>query len=263
MSTATASESLTVRLVGGPTALLEIGGLRLLTDPTFDPPGEYLPRPEVHLTKTAGPAVSPEELGRVDVVLLSHDHHLDNLDNAGRAYLARVPRVLTTVSGADRLGDGATPMARWSTVEIERPGGGTLRVTGVPAQHGPDGTDHITGEVTGFVLSGDGLPTVYVSGDNASVDVVRRIVERVGPADIAVLHTGGAQMEYLGSAYLTLSGGLAAEATRVLGARTVVPIHHDGWKHFSEGVDAVRQAFAEAGLSDRLVVVGRGETATV
>ena len=33
-------EKLTSRAVGGPTALLELGGLRILTDPTFDPPGE-------------------------------------------------------------------------------------------------------------------------------------------------------------------------------------------------------------------------------
>ena len=30
-----------LRYLGGPTALLELGGLRLLTDPTFDPPGDY------------------------------------------------------------------------------------------------------------------------------------------------------------------------------------------------------------------------------
>ena len=33
-------EAITVQAVGGPTALLELGGLRILTDPTFDPPGE-------------------------------------------------------------------------------------------------------------------------------------------------------------------------------------------------------------------------------
>ena len=33
--------SLSVLLVGGPTAVLEYAGLRLLTDPTFDPPGEH------------------------------------------------------------------------------------------------------------------------------------------------------------------------------------------------------------------------------
>jgi hypothetical protein len=43
-----------VQYLGGPTAILEIGGVRLLTDPTFDPPGEY-PIGERMLTKTRGP----------------------------------------------------------------------------------------------------------------------------------------------------------------------------------------------------------------
>jgi len=30
---------ITLTLIGGPTVLIEYGGYRLLTDPTFDPPG--------------------------------------------------------------------------------------------------------------------------------------------------------------------------------------------------------------------------------
>ena len=66
-----------------------------------------------------------------------------------------------------------------------------MTVTAVPAQHGPDGTDHITGPVIGFVLSAPGAETVYVSGDNASLDVVRGIAERIGEGGfltIAVLN---------------------------------------------------------------------------
>jgi hypothetical protein len=44
-------------LIGGPTLLLELEGFRLLTDPTFAPPGDY-PGP-VHLEKRTGPAVAP------------------------------------------------------------------------------------------------------------------------------------------------------------------------------------------------------------
>jgi L-ascorbate metabolism protein UlaG (beta-lactamase superfamily) len=65
--------------IGGPTLLIEMAGMRLLTDPTFDPPTQYEAR-GVMLKKTAGPAVSAEVVGPVDAVLLSHDQHLDNLD---------------------------------------------------------------------------------------------------------------------------------------------------------------------------------------
>ena len=229
--------------LGGPTVILEVAGLRLLTDPTFDEPGAYDLGRGYSLTKTAGPAIAPDHIGGIDAVLLSHDQHPDNLDTRGRAFLARVPRILTTVAGAARLGRHATPLPRWSHVEIPRPDGGTLRVTGVPAQHGPDGTDHLTGEVTGFVLTGQGLPTVYVSGDNASLDVVHAIAKRLGRMDVAVLFAGAAQTPLLGEAHLTLTGRGAAEAARILGVRRVLPAHVDGWTHFSKGVVPLRRAF--------------------
>ncbi len=63
-----------LRYLGGPTALLELGGLRLLTDPTFDPPGDYPVGSRV-LRKTIGALVTPDQVGPVDAVLLSHDQH--------------------------------------------------------------------------------------------------------------------------------------------------------------------------------------------
>jgi L-ascorbate metabolism protein UlaG (beta-lactamase superfamily) len=246
----------TVRLVGGPTALIELGGVRLLTDPTFDPPGDY-PIGDRVLTKTSGPAVPAGELGRVDAVLLSHDQHPDNLDDAGRALLGGVPLVLTTEQAAQRLGGAARALPSW-----ERTAVGAVTVTAVPAQHGPDGTTHLTGPVTGFVLSGDDLPTVYVSGDNASLDVVRAVAGRTGPIDVAVLFAGAARTPLI-DGYLTLTAADAAEAAQILGARTVVPVHAEGWAHFTQGVDDLVAAYAARGLPDRLHVLSPGETATV
>jgi L-ascorbate metabolism protein UlaG (beta-lactamase superfamily) len=247
---------LTVRLVGGPTAVIELGGVRLLTDPTLDPPGDY-PIGERVLTKTTGPAVGADQLGRIDAVLLSHDQHPDNLDRSGRALLPGVPLVLSTELAAQRLGGATRALPSWQRTAV-----GEVTVTAVPAQHGPDGTTHLTGPVTGFVLSGDGLPTVYVSGDNASLDVVRAVAERTGPVDVAVLFAGAARTALI-DGYLTLTADDAAEAARILGVRTVVPVHAEGWTHFSQGVDDLLAAYAAAGLSDRLRVLSPGETATV
>ncbi|MBO0512189.1 MBL fold metallo-hydrolase [Streptomyces beijiangensis] len=228
------------------------GGVRLLTDPTFDAPGDY-PMGDRRLVKTAGPALTADETGAVGAVLLSHDQHPDNLDRAGRAYLGRVPLALSTAAARERLGPSVTALPNGETYEI-----GAVRVTGVRAQHGPDGTDHLTG----FVLRGEGLPTVYVSGDNASLDVVREVAGRFGPVDVAVLFAGGARTPLLGDAYLTLPSAAAAEAARILGARHVVPLHFGHWGHFSQGPDTVVDAFAEAGLSERLHLPAAGETIT-
>ena len=72
---------LRITLIGGPTALIEIDGFRLLTDPTFDAPGAYQ-LPHVKLEKLTGPALGADTIGNVDAVLLSHDQHSDNLDHS-------------------------------------------------------------------------------------------------------------------------------------------------------------------------------------
>ena len=244
----------TVQLVGGPTALLDLGGVRLLTDPTFDPPGDH-PVGRRTLVKTIGPAVTPEELGRVDAVLLSHDQHPDNLDDLGRKFLDKVPLVLGTAGSAERLGGAARELPLWQGITV-----GDVRITGVPAQHGPMGSEYLTGEVRGFVLSGPGLPRVYVSGDNASLAVVREIADHAGPIDIAVLF-GGHGRSPLMDAYLTLSADQMAQAAEILDVTTVVPIHVDGWGHFTEDPAAIPAAFAKRGLSDRLLLPRPGEVA--
>lgn len=248
-------EQIKVRTFGGPTALIEYGGLRFLTDPTFDGPGDY-PSAGPTLTKTAPSAATPADLGSLDVVLLSHDEHADNLDTSGRALLAEVPLTLTTPGGAQRLRGKAKGLADWEPVVLERPGGGTVTVTGVPAVHGPGPREKVepfTGQVVGFVLTGQDLPTVYVSGDNASLDAVREIAERFAPLDTAVLFAGAPRFPVLfDGAPLVLDSAQAAEAARILGARRVVPVHHDSWAHFTEGRDELEGAFTAAGLADRL-----------
>jgi L-ascorbate metabolism protein UlaG (beta-lactamase superfamily) len=252
------SPRLRMTYLGGPTALIEIGGLRLLTDPTFDPPGVY-PSGTRSLTKTMEPALAPAALGRIDAVLLSHDQHPDNLDSSGREVLAHVPVTLSTASAHGRMGGNVQALPNWETTELARPDGGVLRITGVPAQHGPDGSEPIVGEVTGFVLAGDGLPNVYVSGDNASLAVVRAIADRLGPFDVSLLFAGAAKTALFDGALLTLGSDQAAEAARMLGDGPVIVLHFEGWAHFSQGADTVRAAFAQAGLSQRLRLPAMGE----
>ena len=105
--------ALELTLIGGPTAILEYGGLRWLTDPTFSPPGDH-----DDLVKTMGPALPPEAIEPIDVVLLSHDEHSDNLDPAGRDFLPRAGRVLTTREGAARLGGNASGLEPWDSLEL-------------------------------------------------------------------------------------------------------------------------------------------------
>ena len=109
--------------IGGPTALIEVGGWRLLTDPTFDPPGQrYAFGWGTSSRKLTGPSVAADDLGPIDAVLLSHDHHGDNLDPTGRALLPSAGVIVTTVPGARRLGGSARGLAPWAATWLEAPG---------------------------------------------------------------------------------------------------------------------------------------------
>jgi L-ascorbate metabolism protein UlaG (beta-lactamase superfamily) len=77
------------------------------------------------------------DLAPIDAVLLSHDHHGDNLDAAGRALLPSAGAVVTTAPGARRLGLGARGLAPWGTTVLEAPDRPPIRVTATPARHGP------------------------------------------------------------------------------------------------------------------------------
>jgi L-ascorbate metabolism protein UlaG (beta-lactamase superfamily) len=249
--TTQARVSLSALLVGGPTLQFSYGGLSFLTDPTFDEPRDYDIGIEVH--KLTGPAVQPADLGPVDVVLLSHDQHPDNLDGSGRAFLARVPTVYSTGDAAARI-PGVTAISNWETMQHKG-----IEVTGVPALHGPEGCEPITGIVTGFVLRAPGLPTVYHSGDNASVEIVRQIAERLGPIDIAILHTGAANPGRFGDVDATLNAHTALQAAQLLGDALVVPIHAEGWAHFSETLERLELIFGYGGLAHRLRVPVKGQ----
>ncbi|MHC5557876.1 MBL fold metallo-hydrolase [Kocuria sp. U4B] len=256
---------LDVTVVGGPTTVFTLGGLTFMTDPTFDTPRAY-PAPEGApvLTKTTAPGLSPEQLPHPDVVLLSHDEHADNFDETGRELASRVDTVLCTPEADSRV-PWITGLGTWQTVDVTGSEGQVVHITGVPALHGPAGCEPVTGTVTGFVLHGQDLPTVYVSGDNASVELVEQIAARFPDIDLAILFAGGVRFgeAMFDNAEITLTGKTAAQAAAILSGAQIVPAHVEGWAHFREDIEDVRTAFAAAGLSDRLHVAAPGQTITV
>jgi L-ascorbate metabolism protein UlaG (beta-lactamase superfamily) len=244
-----------ITYLGGPTALLEYAGLRIVCDPTFDGPQTYPAEEGTALVKTAGPAISRTALGHVDLVLLSHHEHEDNLDYEGLELLATGVRTLSTMKAAsDLFGGNVAGFDSWESETI-----GTVTVTAVPALHGPPGIEKIIGPVTGFVLEAPGEPTIYVSGDNASLPLVEQIAGRFDDIDIALLFAGAARVAEI-DAVLTLTSTDARKAAELLGASRVVGLHTEDWEHFSESRAQLEEAFAGSGL---LVDTPRGVTVTL
>jgi len=247
--------SLRITLIGGPTALIEVDGFRLLTDPTFDAPGAYQ-LPHVTLEKLSGPALGTEALGEVDAVLLSHDQHADNLDHSGKAFLAKAKRVLTTVAGAKRLGGHAEGLMPWATTELDGKDGRSLTITATPARHGPAGIEPLSGDVIGFVLtSKDKSPPIYISGDTVWYDGVAEVARRF-KAGVVLPFAGAAQTR--GPFHLTMDTNDTIETARAFPDAVIVPLHTDGWAHFRQNAKDLRASFDALGFGSRLKILEPG-----
>jgi L-ascorbate metabolism protein UlaG (beta-lactamase superfamily) len=245
--------TLSITLIGGPTALIEIDGFRLLTDPTFDGPGAYQ-LPHVKLEKLAGPALGADKIGEIDAVLLSHDQHSDNLDHSGKDFLAHAKRVLTTEAGAKRLGNHAEGFAPWAATEL-RKNGKSLTVTSTPARHGPAGIEPLSGDVIGFVLSPNGSAPIYISGDTVYYDGVAEVAQRF-KARVVLPFAGAAQTR--GPFHLTMDTNDTIETARAFPDAVIVPVHTDGWAHFRQSAQDLRATFDALGFGKRLKLLEPG-----
>jgi L-ascorbate metabolism protein UlaG (beta-lactamase superfamily) len=234
--------------VGGPTVLIEFGGWRILTDPTFDPAGgSYRFGWGTGSRKLTDPAIAAANLGPIDAVLVSHDHHEDNLDAAGRALLPNAGTVVTTGPGAKRLGDGAVGLAAWNSTRLEAEGKPAIEVTATPCRHGPPLSHPIVGEVVGFALGWEGQENglLWISGDTVLYPGVREVATRL-QVGTALLHLGGVRFPLSGPMRYTMTAAEAVELCTALRPHIAIPVHYEGWKHFREGSEAVEAEFASA-----------------
>jgi len=244
-----------VTRIGGPTALIEFDGWRILTDPTFDPPGRR------HgfgfgtsSVKTVGPAIARADLGRIDAVLVSHDHHADNLDDAGREFLATAPVVVTTRSGRARLGgDRVVGLGAWESTVIERADGARLDVTATPCRHGPPFSHPIVGDVIGFALARPGETTtaLWMSGDTVASRGTRDVARRLD-VDVALIHLGAVRFPITGPLRYSLDGRSAVRLLEAVDPRIVLPVHFEGWSHFSEPEPRLRAELEGSTISRRI-----------
>jgi L-ascorbate metabolism protein UlaG (beta-lactamase superfamily) len=240
--------AISVTHIGGPTALIQVGDWRLLTDPTFDPAGgSYRFGWGTGSRKLAGPAVAAADLPPIDAILLSHDHHEDNLDPAGRALLPSAGVVVTAASGARRLGGETRGLEPWASTRLEAPGRTPIEVTATPCRHGPPLSRPIVGDVIGFALKWDGQEhgVLWISGDTVLYDGVRQVADRL-TVGVALVHLGGVRFPVSGPLRYTMTAKEAVALCGLVQPHTAIPIHYEGWKHFREGREAIERELAGA-----------------
>jgi L-ascorbate metabolism protein UlaG (beta-lactamase superfamily) len=194
-----------ITFIGHATVLVELCGVRLLTDPVL--------RGRVAHLRRHGPA--PEVPEDVDAVLVSHLHH-DHLDAASMRLIPGRPSVIAPRgAGALILGMGfdAEELEPGESTEVEG-----LRVEAVRAIHSsrrwPVGGP--AAAPLGFLIGRS--PSVYFAGDT---DVFPEM-EELAPVDVALLPVAGWGPK-LGPGHMDPAG--AARAAALLEARVAIPIH--------------------------------------
>ena len=245
----------TVTWVGHATVLVEVDGVRILTDPA-------LTSRMVHLRRRR-PA---PDLGRIDAVLVSHVH-MDHLHLRSMQRLGHLPR-LVVPAGAEPLvssvGAGAVQAVRPGD-ELEVAAGISVEV--VHAEHGCRRGPHskVVAQPVGYVLR-IGAARIYFAGDTDLFAAMRDL----GPIDVALLPIWGWGPS-LGEKHLDPLS--AATATHWISPDRVVPIH---WGTYSpirprrgdppwleRPLESFRTALADEGIAHRLLAVEPGGSFSV
>ncbi|KAF4164058.1 hypothetical protein CNMCM6936_009568 [Aspergillus lentulus] len=251
--------TLNITHIGTATAILEINGVNMLTDPFFSPAGTKFPVNEViHLLVDDDPALRLDQLPVIDAVLLSHEDHDDNLDDLGRRLLDG-RRVFTTVDGAKNLSPrpAVHGLKPWERINVTI-AGKKFEIIGTPTQHLPGG------ECTGFIITGEGFGTgrdnlpkaIYFSGDTVYIEDLKKMADEYHIC-AAVFNLGNAHvpsdLEDPNSPLIniTMDGKQAARLFRDIKADVLIPMHYESWHHFTQFGKDLRAAFEEEGISDK------------
>jgi len=249
--------------IGTATTVLRLGGFTLLTDPNFIRRGQraYLGR-GLWTRRLTDPAMRPDELPALDAVVLSHLHG-DHWDRVARRELDREPPVLTTTHAAPRLrkqGFDGVGLETWQDRVLTRPGE-QLRVVSLPGIHARGALRKVLPPVMGTLLehSVDGRlgRRIYLSGDTLTGDHLDEIRSRYHPIDVAVVHLGGTRVL---AHMVTMDGHQGVDFMQRVQPLTAVPIHHDDYRIFRSPVTDFLGLAANAGIGEKIRVVGRGET---
>jgi L-ascorbate metabolism protein UlaG (beta-lactamase superfamily) len=260
--------SVSMTHIGTATAIIEIDGVRFITNPMFLPAGSH-PQPimgpdgnptTLDLVTDQGPALQLEELPHINCVLLSHEDHIDNLDETGRLLL-NARHVLTTVDGARKLAPRPSVQGKnaWETTTLVLEGK-EFRFTWTSAQHIPGG------ECTGFIIEYEGfgktngLPNVlWFSGDTVyTEDLKLKLADY--HITIALVNLGSA---HVGDLQITMSGHDAADFVKDHNPDVLVPMHYAEWQHFTEHDKELKERIEAEAIGEKVQWLPRGESVRI
>lgn len=218
------AESLTVTRIGHACQLIEIGGLRVLTDPWFTETATYHPGEPV--------AADVASLGRLDALVITHEHYdhcdLDSLVAGGFDLATPLigPGTVTAIAASKGFTELHTIEA-WDMAAV-----GGLTVTAAPGQHAVH-------EITLVIQAGG--RTVFFGGDSLRVPELDEIPGRFGKVDLAILPVNGLCVRPAHMEQIVMDAEQAAALTAVLNPTLALPHHY---------------AFTSGRLGDQIITKG-------
>jgi L-ascorbate metabolism protein UlaG (beta-lactamase superfamily) len=255
-----------ITYIGHATLLLEMAGVRVLTDPNFEPKLGRL------LARVSAPGIALDALPQLDALLLTHAH-ADHLSFRSLDQLPQdIPLYAPPAVARWLLRKGyrhATPIDDGERIAI----GGALRVHTGRATHKGNryGFDRWRSATNMYLLESD-EESAFFAGDTALTPTTHTLVERVLWAqerqlDIALLPIGYAPAWKPGFRRGHLTGDDALALFATLRARAMLPYHWGTFRHVTasahDAINRLRASLAVHDARERVHVIEPGESLTL
>jgi L-ascorbate metabolism protein UlaG (beta-lactamase superfamily) len=252
---------LRVTLINHSTVLLQQSGVHILTDPIWSKRAS--PVTFAGPRRFRDPGVRWEDLPRIDIVLLSHNHY-DHLDLATLRRLGqRGQSQFVVPTGVARLlrSNNIGPVHELDWGESAALPQATIH--SVPAMHfsARGILDRNRTLWCGFVIvAGD--RTIYFAGDTGFGDHFAAIRKRFGSPRLALLPIGAYQPRWFMSS-IHMAPDDAVRAHDILAAQTSIAIHHGTFQLTDEGLDTAKQRLRECAANDSFLALDNGQSVTL
>jgi L-ascorbate metabolism protein UlaG (beta-lactamase superfamily) len=249
-----------IHFVRHATFLLETGGVRVLVDPMLAAAGTA---PAVPNTPNGRPnplvdlPFGEDELSDLvestDAVLVTHTHN-DHWDGRAQEIIPRDRLVLCQPEDEARISG-----AGFGNVSAVDPGlkWRSLRFSRTRGRHGTGEIGAQMGTVSGFVVSTDDAPSLYVAGDTVWCDEVEEALHTHHP-DVIVVNAGAAR--FLEGDPITMTAEDVVRVCQAAPAARVVAVHMEAVNHCLLTRAALAEALEEQGLSGRVEIPADGQT---
>ncbi len=228
------------------TSLLTYADSKILIDPLFADKEEYPPIP-LTPNKRKNPLVALstpiETLLDIDMVLSTHAH-LDHFDEKAKKLLNKnLDLICQSTDDETYKSNGFINIIPVENTLTHR----NISIIRVNAQHGSGATEKLMGPSSGYILSSEDEPTIYVTGDTIFNTSIKQNIEKYNP-DILIINAGSPK--FLNSARIVMNIMDIEETMKIDPQLKFIIVHLDTFNHCIETREDVREYFSRERLND-------------